>query len=147
MLSRVAVPPLEEHVKCADQLLQAVLKAWALNATTGHAAEFTPAFRVLADKAFAYQAAKGVAEGQRSANALIEQIGRKEGGDYSQFDALVRKALADEESARILFARECKYYSEKEGYAILDSRDWSSYLSDAPAASAAFMDNVEDRIV
>jgi hypothetical protein len=142
MLSHVAVPSLEEHIKCADQLLQAVLNAWALNATTGHAAEFTAEFRVVVERAFAYQAAKRIADGQRSARALIEQAGRKEGADYSQFDALVQKAIADEESARISFARECKDYSGKEGCAILDSRDWSSYLADGPVASVTFMEGV-----
>jgi len=130
MLSHVAVPSLEEHIKCADPLLQAVLKAWAPNATTGHAPELTAGFRALAERAFAYQTAKQVADSQRSARDLIEQVGRKEDADYRQFDALIQRAVADEESARESFAKACKDYSEKEGCAILDSRDWSSYLAD-----------------
>jgi hypothetical protein len=144
MLSRVGAPSLEEHIKCADELLQAVLNAWALNATTGHAAEFTAEFRVLAEKAFAYQTANRVADSQRLAKAIVEQVGRKDGADYSQFDALVNHALADEGLARESFAREYKDYSEKEECAILDSRAWPSYLADGPVASADFMDTVED---
>ena len=36
-----AVSTIEEHIKLADGLAQAVLNAWGLNAITGHTADFT----------------------------------------------------------------------------------------------------------
>jgi hypothetical protein len=50
-----AVSTIEEHIKVADKLAQAVLNAWGLNAITGHAAVFTADFKALANKASAYK--------------------------------------------------------------------------------------------
>jgi hypothetical protein len=144
MSCRIAVPSLDEHIRCADALLEAVLKAWAQNASTRHAAELTGEFRALADKAFEYQIARRVADSQRTARAILEEAGLKQNTAYSRIDALVQQAIAREQSTRESFAKECKDYSEKEGCAILDSRDWQSYLADGPVASGTFMEGVED---
>jgi hypothetical protein len=116
------VPTIEEHIKVADELAQAVLNAWGLNAITGHAADFTADFKALANIASAYKVAKQAAVGARKAKALAEKMSSQQKADYSQLDLLIEQAVADEISARESFARASKEYSEKNGRAFVETR-------------------------
>jgi hypothetical protein len=118
-----AVSTIEEHIKVADELAQAVLNAWGLNAITGHAADFTADFKALANKASAYKTAEHVADGARKAKALAGKMSFQQNTDYSQLDLLIEQAVADENSARESFARACKEYSEKNASAFVGARN------------------------
>ena len=117
-----AVSTIEEHIKLADGLAQAVLNAWGLNAITGHTADFTADFKALANKASAYKTAEHVADGARKAKALAGKMSSQQNADYSQLDLLIEQAVADENSARESFARACNEYSEKNGCAFVGTR-------------------------
>ena len=116
------VPTIEEHIKVADDLAQAVLNAWGLNAITGHTADFTADFKALANNASAYEVAKQAADRARKAKALAEKMGSQQNADYSQLDLLIGQAVADENCARESFARAFKEYSEKNGCAFVETR-------------------------
>lgn len=117
-----SVPTIEEHIKVADELAQAVLNAWGLNTITGHAADFTADFKALANIASAYKVAKQAADGARKAKALAEKMSSQQNPDYSQLDLLIEQAVADENSARESFARASREYSEKNGRAFAETR-------------------------
>ena len=112
---------IEEHIKLADELAQAVLYAWGLNSITGHTADLPADFKALANKASAYKTAEHVADGARKAKAT-EKMSPQQNADYSQLDLLIEQAVADENSAREAFARACKEYSEKSGCAFVGTR-------------------------
>jgi hypothetical protein len=63
------VSTIEEHIKRADELAQAVLYAWGLNSITGHTADSAADFKALANKASAYKTAEHVADAARKAKA------------------------------------------------------------------------------
>ena len=111
--SNAAVPTIEEHIKLADELAQAVLNAWGFNAIMGNTADFTAEFKVLANKASAYKTAEHVADGARKAKALAGKMRSQQNVDYSQLDRLNEQAVADENAARESFARACKQFSEE----------------------------------
>jgi hypothetical protein len=117
-----AVLTIEEHIKLADELAQAVLNAWGLNAITGHTADVTADFKSLANKASAYKTAEHVADGARKAKALAGKMSSQQNADYRQLDLLIEQAVADQNSARESFARACKEYSEKNGCAFVRTR-------------------------
>ncbi len=117
-----SLPTIEEHMKVADELAQAVLNAWGLSAITGHTADFTADFKALANNASAYEVAKQAADRARKAKALSEKMGSQQNADYSQLDLLIGQAVAYENSARESFARACKEYSEKNGCAFVEAR-------------------------
>ena len=116
-----AVSTIEEYVKVADELAQAVLNAWGLNAITGHAADLPADFKALANEASAYKTAEHVADGARKAKAPAGKMSSQQNAD-SQLDLLIEQAVADENSARESFARACKEYSEKNGCAFVGTR-------------------------
>ena len=117
-----AVSTIEEHIRLADELAQAVLNAWGLNAITGRTADLPADFKALANKASAYKTAEHVADGARKAKALAGKMSSQQNADYSQLDLLIEQAVADENSARESFARACKEYSEKNGCAFVGTR-------------------------
>ncbi len=109
-------------MKLADELAQAVLNAWGLNAITGHLADLTAEFKALANKAAAYKTAEHLADGARKAKALAGKMGSQQNADYSQLNLLIEQAVADENSARESFSRACKEYSERNGCAFVRTR-------------------------
>ena len=117
-----AVSTIEEHIRLADELAQAVLNAWGLNAITGRTADLPADFKALANKASAYKAAEHVADGAREAKALAGKMSSQQNADYSQLNLLIEQAVADENSARESFARACKEYSGKNGCAFVGTR-------------------------
>jgi len=117
-----AVSTIEDHIKLADELAQAVLNALGLNAITGHTADLTADFKALANKASAYKTAEQVADGARKAKAPAGKMSSQQNADYSQLNLLIEQAVADENSARESFARACKEYSEKHGCAFVGTR-------------------------
>jgi hypothetical protein len=121
--SDAAVPTIEEHIKLADELAQAVLNAWGFNAIMGNTADFTAEFKVLAaNKASAYKTAEHVADDARKAKALAGKMRSQQNVDYSQLDRLIEHAVADENSARESFARACKQFSEENDSAFVETQ-------------------------
>jgi HD-like signal output (HDOD) protein len=120
--SDAAVPTIEEHIKLADELAQAVLNAWGFNAIMGNTADFTAEFKVLANKASAYKTAEHVADGARKAKALAGKMHSQQNVDFSQLDRLNEQALADENAARESFARACKQFSEENDSALVETQ-------------------------
>jgi hypothetical protein len=67
------MPPIEEYLEQADKLAQDVVNAWGPSAASGHAAEQSPEFKALFDKACLYRTAREIADGRRQLNILSEQ--------------------------------------------------------------------------
>ena len=67
------MPPIERHLKRADELAQAVINAW--NASP---ANLTPEFRTLLHKTFLYKAARQKAENHRAFDILSDRDEVKE---------------------------------------------------------------------
>ncbi len=115
------VPTFEELIDGADELAQAVLNAWGLNAITGHTADFTAEFKALANIACAYKVAKQAADRALKAKAIAERLSSQGSVDYIQLDLLIERSVADVNSARESLARTSKEYLEKNGCAFVET--------------------------
>src|SRR5229473_5855033 len=89
------MPPLEEYLQHVDELAQGVVNAWGLNVEAGNAADLTPEFKALLDRACRYQSIRRVEDNHREFNVLTEQ------------------EAADEKAARQAFAEAYKTFYEK----------------------------------
>ena len=116
-----SVPTIEELKDDADELAQAVLNAWGLNAITGHTADFTADFKALANIASAYRVTKQAADSALKAKAFAEKTSSQQSVDYIQLDLLIEQAVADVNSARESLARASKEYLEKNGCAFAET--------------------------
>ena len=116
-----SVPTIEELVDGADELAEAVLNAWGLNAITGHTADFTADFKALANIASAYRVAKQAADSGLKAKAIAAKISSQGSVDYIQLDLLIEQAVADVNSVRESLARASKEYLEKNVCAFVET--------------------------
>jgi hypothetical protein len=116
-----SVPTIEELVDGADELAEAVLNAWGLNAITGHTADFTADFKALANIASAYRVAKQAADSALKAKAFAEKMSSQQCVDYIQLDLLIEQAVADVNSVRESLARASKEYLEKNVCAFVET--------------------------
>ena len=91
----IRMPPIEEYLKQADKHAQEVVNAWGLSTTAGHAADLTPEFKALFEKACLYQTARKLADNHRKHSVLIE---------YDE---------AEEKAMRQAFAESYKAFHEK----------------------------------
>ena len=115
------VPTIEELIDGADELAQAVLNAWGLNAITGHTADFTADFKALANIASAYRIAKQAADSALNAKSFAEKMSSQQSVDYIQLDLLIEQAVAKVNSARESLARASKEYLEKNVCALVET--------------------------
>ena len=86
------IRPLDEYLAHADKLAQDVINAWGLHTEAGNAKTFTPEFKALLEKTFAYRSAKSLADNHRAYNLLTEQEALEErtareafGTEYKRF--------------------------------------------------------------
>jgi len=88
------MPPLEIYLEQVDKLAQDVVNAWGLNVSAGNAADLTPEFKSLLDKACNYQSAKRTADNHR------------------EFGILTERDEAELQAKRLAFAEEYKIFDE-----------------------------------
>lgn len=65
--------PLEEYIEHADELAQNVVTAWDNNVEAGNAANFSPAFKRLMERAWIYREAKKRADNHREFDCFTKE--------------------------------------------------------------------------
>jgi len=86
---------LEKYVEDADKLAQDVVNAWGVNMQAGNGDLLSSDFKELLDKACRYRTARSIADNHREFNVLNEQ------------------AVAEEQRARLGFAKTYKTFWER----------------------------------
>jgi len=99
---------LEECVEHADECAQEVVNVWGQLSSAGHAADFTPEFKALFEKACRYRTVKENTDGFREVKSA-----RGAGPETATHEALFAKAIAEETAVCESFCKEYLDFREK----------------------------------